>query len=82
MATVSVSQGPTLLAMLASGQRAVVEAVMGASAQVQRLRELGLRDGAEVRMIQPGRPCIIGLGEQRFGFRSDDAMSVLVRPES
>jgi Fe2+ transport system protein FeoA len=81
MSAVVVSPDVMVMGLLQAGQRAVVETVLGASAQVHRLREMGLRDGAEVQMIQPGSPCLIRLGEQRIGFRANDLMSVLVRPE-
>jgi Fe2+ transport system protein FeoA len=81
MSSSTVPQEPIVLALLSAGRTAVVEAVLGVSAQVQRLREMGLRDGARVEMIQPGCPCLIRLGNQRLGFRANELMSVLVRPE-
>ncbi len=62
-----------------AGQKALVDQVLGAPAHVQRLRELGLRDGAQVEMLQPGTPCIVRLGEQKLCFRADEITSVLVR---
>jgi Fe2+ transport system protein FeoA len=82
MATTSVSSEPILLGFLGAGCTAVVDSVLGISAHAQRLREMGLRDGARVQMIQPGNPCLIRLGDQRLGFRGADLMSVLVRPEA
>ncbi|MBX6314460.1 MAG: ferrous iron transport protein A [Isosphaeraceae bacterium] len=68
------------LSFLSPGQTASIAAVLGASDLVHRLREMGLRDGAEVQMIQPGRPCLIRLGNLRLGVRSDELTGVLVRP--
>ena len=70
-----------LLGLLSAGQSAVVETVMGASDDAHRLREIGLRDGATVQMIQPGNPCLVRLGGHKLGLRSDALASVLVRPE-
>ena len=72
----------TVLGLLRAGQSAVVEAVLGASEQVHRLRELGLRAGANIRMIQPGNPCLVRLGGQRLALRSADLDGILVRPEA
>ena len=53
--------------------------VLGTGDLVQRLREMGLYDGASVQMIRPGSPCIIRLQGQRLGFRTDDLARVMVR---
>ena len=68
------------LSLLAAGQRAQVSAIAGLPDQVQRLEEMGLRGGSEVEMLQPGSPCIVRVGGQKLCFRSDDLLSVLVRP--
>ena len=68
------------LNLLASGKTAVVGQLMGQADQVHRLKELGLRDGAEIEMVKSGIPCIIRLGGQKLCFRADDVMSILVRP--
>lgn len=67
------------LSVLRAGESGSVGGVMGNVDLVHRLREMGLIDGAKVRMIRPGRPCIIGLAGQRLGFRGDDLAHVLVR---
>lgn len=71
-----------VLGLLAAGQSAVVESVMGASDAAHRLREIGLRDGATVQMIRPGNPCLIRLDGLKLGLRSDALASVLVRREA
>lgn len=71
-----------LLGLLTAGQTAVVETVMGATDDVHRLREIGLRDGATVQMLQPGNPCLLRLEGQKLGLRSDALSTVLVRPEA
>src|SRR5438045_1112294 len=80
MAAGMVEQDVIVLSLLSRGQTATIETVLGASGQVQRLREMGLCDGAEVQMIQPGSPCLIRLGERRLGLRSGELSGVLVRP--
>jgi ferrous iron transport protein A len=68
------------LMFLRAGQSAEVGAVLGGSDLVHRLRELGLRSGAEVQMVRPGTPCLIRLGGQKLGIRADELANVLVRP--
>ena len=71
-----------ILNLLAAGQTAVVESVLGGTDEAHRLREMGLRDGATIQMLRPGSPCLIRLGSQKLGLRSDVLHNVLVRPES
>ncbi len=66
------------LGFLGAGQQGRIGEVFGPGDLVHRLREMGLRVGAEVQMIRPGRTCIIRLGRQRLGFRADEASGVLV----
>lgn len=68
------------LNLLRVGQKALVSQIMGLPEQVKRLAELGVRDGAHVRVVQSGSPCIIQLDNQRLCFRDCDLLSVLVRP--
>lgn len=70
-----------LLGLLAAGQTAVVESVLGASDDIHRLREIGLRDGVTVQMLQPGNPCLLRLDGHKLGVRSEALATVLVRPE-
>lgn len=67
---------------LAAGASAVVAAVVGGAELVHRLHEMGLRHGAWIEMVQPGSPCIVKLDQQKLGFRSDELLSVLVRPSA
>ena len=43
-----------------------------------RLSEMGLHLGVLVRMIQPGSPCILGIGHQRLSFRAEEMATILV----
>jgi ferrous iron transport protein A len=68
------------LNQLSVGQIALVDSVIGPTAQAHRLDELGLRRDAEVEMIQPGSPCVIRLAGAKLCFRSDELLTVFVRP--
>jgi Fe2+ transport system protein FeoA len=67
------------LNLLAPGQLARVGQVNGQPEEIHRLEELGLRGGATIEMVQPGSPCIIRLAGQKFCFRADELLRVLVR---
>ena len=82
MTPVAAAAELTLLALLSAGQTATVASILGGSDEAHRLREMGLRDGATVQMIQPGNPCLVRLGQQRLGLRTDALSAVLVRPEA
>jgi ferrous iron transport protein A len=67
------------LNLLIAGQSGVVSHLAGCRDTAHRLHELGLREGAEVEMVQPGSPCIVRLAGNKLCFRADDLLSVLVR---
>lgn len=69
------------LHLLTAGQRALVADVDGNAGFVRRLGEMGLRAGANVRMVQPGQPCIIEVGHQLLTLRGGGDLMVLVRPQ-
>ena len=64
--------------LLNPGETGCIRDVEGDSHLVRRLDEMGLRAGVEVRMVQPGRPCIMAFDQQRLSFRGDDEAVVLV----
>jgi Fe2+ transport system protein FeoA len=68
------------LNFLTAGQTGAIDQLIGRPEQIHRLKELGLRDGAQVEMIQPGTPCIIRLAGHKLCFRADELLHVLVRP--
>jgi Fe2+ transport system protein FeoA len=70
------------LSLLQRGGRARVAEVVGSVELVQRMREMGVSQGAELEMVQPGSPCIVRFGEQKLCIRSDDVLGVLVRQEA
>lgn len=57
-----------------------VAEVCGEHPCVNRLAELGLRAGCRLRMLQPGSPCLLQVGECRLCLRGDLAAQVFVRP--
>lgn len=62
------------------GCTGAVTAVIGQNDMLHRLEEIGLRQGAEVQMVQAGRPCIVRVNGQRLCLRADELSHVLVRP--
>jgi ferrous iron transport protein A len=68
------------LSLLSPGSTAYVSDCVGTCDAVHRLRELGLHGGAKIEMVQAGSPCIIRLAGNKLCFRSDELMSVFVRP--
>lgn len=67
------------LSLLAPGQSALVDRIIGRPDEVHRLEELGLRGGTAIEMVQCGSPCIIRLAGHKLCFRADELLSVLVR---
>jgi ferrous iron transport protein A len=67
------------LHLLACGERARIDQVLGCPDQVHRLQELGMRIGTAVEMVQSGTPCIVKLDGNRLAFRDNEVLSVLVR---
>ncbi len=67
------------LHLLNPGESGCVLDVAGNDSFVSRLDEMGLRAGANIRMVQPGHPCIVALDHQhRLSFRGADEAVVLV----
>ena len=70
------------LEMLGTGEWADVAEVSGEACWVGRMAELGLRNGCQLQVLQPGSPCLLQVGGCRLCLRGDDAMRILVRPVS
>ncbi len=64
--------------LLNPGETGCIRDVEGDTHLVRRLGEMGLRAGVEVRMVQPGSPCIVAFDHQRLTFRGEDDAVVLV----
>lgn len=66
------------LELMDAGERGRVVDVDGNVETVTRLAEMGLSMGSKLRMVRPGQPCIIAIGNQRLSFRGEDSAVVLV----
>ena len=67
------------LQLLAAGQRARVDQLLGRPDEVHRLEELGIRVGTPIEMLQSGTTCIVRLDGSRLAFRDNEGFRVLVR---
>ena len=66
------------LELMTAGEVGHVVQVDGSPDIVHRLAEMGLREQVRVLMIQPGRPCIVVVGDHRLSLRTDDEAEILV----
>ena len=64
--------------LMSAGERGRVCALDGAPEFVLRLEEMGLHEGAQVRMVRAGSPCILAVNDHRFSLRFDHNATVLV----
>lgn len=63
---------------LQAGETGRISDIEGCAETVTRLAEIGLRNGATVRMVRPGQPCILALDNQRLSFRPEECTHVFV----
>ena len=63
---------------LQAGETGRIADVEGCAETVTRLAEIGLRNGALVRMVRTGSPCILALDNQRLSFRPEECTHVFV----
>lgn len=66
------------LQLLRTNDEASVVELVGQTGQVQRLAEMGLREGVAVRMVRPGHPCLLALDGKRLSLRLSSDVNVLV----
>ncbi len=66
------------LHLLQPDETARIVTVEGDPGQINRLHEMGLREGVTVQMLRPGEPCLIALGNHRLSFRGSDSASIFV----
>jgi Fe2+ transport system protein FeoA len=64
--------------LLNPGETGRISDIAGETHLVRRLDEMGLRAGVKIRMVQPGKPCIVAFDHQRLSFRGEDEAVVLV----
>jgi ferrous iron transport protein A len=60
--------------LLNPGETGCITDVEGDTHLVRRLGEMGLRTGVEVRMVQPGSPCIVAFDHHKLTFRDDETV--------
>jgi ferrous iron transport protein A len=63
---------------MSTGEEGRVYSLEGSAELVVRLQEMGLREGAAVRMVRAGSPCILAVNNQRLSLRFDGNATVLV----
>ena len=68
------------LELLRRGEQADVAEVHGEPCWVGRMAELGIRAGSRLRVLQPGAPCVLMVGESRLTLRGENVFQILVRP--
>jgi len=66
------------LELMATGEQGCVRDVDGSPEFVVRLQEMGLHNGARVRMVKTGSPCILAINEHRYSLRFDNRATVMV----
>lgn len=69
----------TALAHCHAGEDVEVAQIDGDSEIAMRLREIGLIQGARLRVLRSGSPMIIQIGNSRFCLRGAEAALVAVR---
>lgn len=67
------------LQMLAAGQCARIDQLVGRPDEVHRLQELGMRVGTSIEMLQTGATCIVKLDGAKLAFRDHEGFRVLVK---
>lgn len=66
------------LELLQTGEEGAVHCVEGCEHFTHRLAEMGIREGAIVRMIRPGCPCLVAVDNHRMSLRIEGSASILV----
>lgn len=70
------------LELMLQGEVGEVHDIDGRPETVLRLKEMGLREGVRIRMVSPGKPCIVAVGDHRLSYRGDDSAIVLIEVAS
>lgn len=66
------------LDLLRPNESGLIVEMVASDEWLHRLKELGLREGAKVRMVRPGCPCIVAVDGHRFTYRCDPSTLILV----
>ncbi len=67
---------------MVQGEEGLVFDLDGPPDMITRLKEMGLREGTRIRMLLPGKPCILVVGEHRLSYRGDESATVLVEVDA
>lgn len=70
------------LESLNAGEVGRICEIWGDQLTITRLREMGFGEGSQLRMIQPGRPCLVAVDDQRLSFRFEEELVILVEVRS
>ena len=68
------------LDMLRAGEWAEVEEVSGQPCWVDRLAEMGIRQGSRVQVVRPGVTCLLNVSGCKLCLRGGECSQILVRP--
>ena len=68
------------LECLQRNENAEIAEVVGDPLWVARMADLGVQNGAHLRMVAPGATCMFELGQCRLCLRSDSSNCIYVRP--
>ena len=60
------------------GERGRIYDLDGDRGLIDRLAEMGIRQGVEIHIVQTGSPCIVAFDNHRLSFRCDESASILV----
>jgi Fe2+ transport system protein FeoA len=66
------------LELLQAGEEGSISCVDGCESLAHRLAEMGIREGAFIRMIRPGCPCLVAVNNHRMSLRIEGTASILV----
>ena len=69
--------GCTSLCCAKSGQKLCVTQLCGGDIECAKLRELGVREGADVTVLRHGNPILISIDDARFGIGQKAATNIL-----
>lgn len=65
---------------LKAGSSALIRSLIGSEHDLSRWSSLGLRGGAQVKMLRAGKTCILELDESRICLRTATGTQILVEP--
>jgi len=71
---------PLPIEFLPCDSEGTIVEMCGRPCQVQRLEELGIRQGCNVRMVCRGEPCLICIEGRRISLRLGDSADIFVVP--